>query len=167
MRKLARKFQKLLFFPIVKVIGSFRPSAATKISVATYTRWGMKFTGSPNYISSQAWFDGTDYSRISIGEGVTISSQVSILTHDWALHTIGKSLAHTSETTLGRHGSVTIEDFAFIGRGVLILPNTHIGSGCLIGAGAVVRGNIPAKSIYIGNPGKVVGNTESYFKKYA
>jgi len=165
MTKIIRKIQKVLFFPGIRMLGSFKPRLATNLSIYVYRKWGMKFTGKPNYLSSTSWFDGTDYSRITIGEGVTISSNVSILTHDWALHTIGKSIGEQTSEPVGRHGTVVIEDYAFIGRGALLLPDSHIGRGSLVGAGSVVRGKIPPMSIYIGNPGKVVGNTEEYYNK--
>jgi maltose O-acetyltransferase len=45
-----------------------------------------------------------------------------------------------------------------IGAGAIILPKIEIGAGCVIGAGAVVTKNIPARSMAVGNPAKVVQN---------
>ena len=52
--------------------------------------------------------------------------------------------------------------FTFVGSGAIILPGTKIGKGCVIGAGSVVRGEIPDHSVVLGNPGKIVGTTEKY-----
>ena len=35
-------------------------------------------------------------------------------------------------------------------------PGAHIGAGCVIGAGAVVAKDIPAYSLAVGNPARVV-----------
>ena len=43
-------------------------------------------------------------------------------------------------------GRVQIDDFAFIGMSVNILPDIHVGSGSLIGPGATVTKNVPAKN---------------------
>ena len=126
----------------------------------------MRFEGRPNYISSKAWFDGTDYSRITLGAGCTISSNVSFLTHDWSLHTIAKSFGVFEDIPSGRHGPISIGENSFIGRGVILLPNSSVGRGSIVGAGAVVRGIVPENSIYIGNPGSVVSGTEEYYKRY-
>ena len=47
----------------------------------------------------------------------------------------------------------------FIGTNCIILLNTKIGNNCIIGAGSVVRGQFPDNSVIIGNPAKVVSNT--------
>ena len=46
-----------------------------------------------------------------------------------------------------KQGSVIIDDGCWIAANVTILRNTHIGEGCVIGAGAVVKGDIPAHSL--------------------
>ena len=125
----------------------------------------MKIAGPPNYISSTAWFDGSDYSRIKLGEGCTISSYTSFLTHDWALHTIGRSLGVENNKPIGIHKEIEIGDFVFIGRGVILLPGAEVGRGTIIGAGSVIRGRIPNYSIVIGNPGEIVGDSREYFTK--
>ena len=126
----------------------------------------MKFNGKPNYISSKIWFDGTDYSIISIGKGVTMSSYIRVLTHDWALHTIAKAFDIPQDKPLGRIKGVTIEDYAFIGTGTILMPGCHIGKGAIIAAGTVVRGTVPDFSIYGGSPGVIIGNSKEYLKKF-
>lgn len=44
----------------------------------------------------------------------------------------------------------------WIGYGSIILDGANIGTGAIIGAGSVIRGNIPPYAIVIGNPGIVV-----------
>ncbi|WP_416049406.1 acyltransferase [Cupriavidus basilensis] len=103
---------------------------------------------------------------VEIGEGVQISSLNAVLSHS----------SHVSIRLLGRHfistptpqrtgfiqAPVVIGDFTFVGSGAIILPGTRIGKGCVIGAGSVVRGEIPDHSVIVGNPGRIVGTTEKY-----
>jgi acetyltransferase-like isoleucine patch superfamily enzyme len=49
-----------------------------------------------------------------------------------------------------------VEDFARIGANSTILPGVRIGRNSLVGAGSVVTKDVPANSIVIGNPAKVV-----------
>lgn len=44
----------------------------------------------------------------------------------------------------------------WIGAGVSVLPGVTIGDNCVIGAGSVVNRDIPANSVAVGNPCKVV-----------
>ena len=46
-----------------------------------------------------------------------------------------------------KHGSIIIEEGCWIGANVTILRNTHIGEGSVIGAGAIVKGDIPPHSL--------------------
>lgn len=55
-----------------------------------------------------------------------------------------------------RRGDVIIGNDVWIGRDVLILSGAVIEDGAVIGAGSVVAGRIPAYSIAVGNPCKVI-----------
>ena len=50
----------------------------------------------------------------------------------------------------------TIEDFAQIAVGAIILPNSHIGKHTLIGANSVVGGKVEDYALVVGNPAKKV-----------
>lgn len=51
---------------------------------------------------------------------------------------------------------VTIGNSVWIGGNVTILPGVTIGDNCTIGAGSVVPHDIPANSVAVGNPCKVI-----------
>ena len=53
---------------------------------------------------------------------------------------------------------VVIGDDVWIGRRVMIMPGCHIGSGSIIGAGAVVTKDVPPYSVVVGVPAKVIKN---------
>lgn len=55
---------------------------------------------------------------------------------------------------------VLIEDGVWIGGGSTILPGVTIGKNSVIGAGSVVVKDIPANSIAVGNPCRVIKNIE-------
>ena len=102
-----------------------------------------------------------DCNKITIGNNVLIAPDVRIYT---ATHPIelGERLTPV-DTSNGlkyiRHTyalPVTIEDGCWIGGGVIILPGVTIGRGSVIGAGSVVSKNIPANSLAVGNPCKVM-----------
>jgi len=53
-------------------------------------------------------------------------------------------------------GSVDIGEDVWIGANVVILPGSRIGSGCVIGAGAVVKGELPADQVAFVQNGSLV-----------
>lgn len=98
---------------------------------------------------------------VVIGEGVQITSHVSIVTHS----------SHRAQRMLGREfaawvgdkpgwvaGPVEIGAYSFIGPHVVIEPNTRIGRGCIVRAGAVVRGTFADFGVLQGRPAQVVGD---------
>ena len=157
-----RKIEKIICFSTVALVSNFKPRWATNILYYFFKRWGMKFNERPNYISSKIWFDGTDYSLISIGKEVTMSSYIRVLTHDWSLHTVAKAFDIPQDKPFGILKAVEVGDYSFIGTGTILMPGCKIGKGCIIGAGTVVRGEIPDFSIYIGSPGKIIGDSRKY-----
>ena len=95
-----------------------------------------------------------------------MSSYIRVLTHDWALHTVAKAFDVPQDKPIGRIKGVTIEDYAFVGTGTILMPGCHIGKGSIIAAGTVVRGKVPDYSIYAGSPGKIIGDSREYLGKF-
>lgn len=60
---------------------------------------------------------------------------------------------------------ITIGDNVWIGGNVTILPGVTIGDNCVIGAGSVVCKDIPADSLAVGNPCKVIRDISTQQKK--
>lgn len=54
-------------------------------------------------------------------------------------------------------GGILLEDDVWIGANCVILDGAILRQGCVIGAGSVVRGEVPAYSINVGNPLRLVG----------
>ncbi|HEX5379429.1 MAG TPA: acyltransferase [Phenylobacterium sp.] len=54
-------------------------------------------------------------------------------------------------------GGIVIGDDVWLGANVVVLDGAVIGKGCVVAAGAVVRGELEPYSIYAGAPAKRVG----------
>jgi acetyltransferase-like isoleucine patch superfamily enzyme len=52
---------------------------------------------------------------------------------------------------------VEIGNYVYIGSGAIILPGVTIGDHSVVGAGAVVTKDVPAFSVVIGIPARIVG----------
>lgn len=90
--------------------------------------------------------------KIQIGRNCLIGHDVTI--YDSNFHSLDPSDRHNGGP-IGV-GDVIISDNVFIGSRVTILKNTQIGSGSVVGAGAVVVGEFPANSLIAGNPAVVM-----------
>ena len=52
----------------------------------------------------------------------------------------------------------TISDFAVLGARCIIFPNVHVGKDAVVGAGCVLRQDLPDNKLAVGNPGRIIGN---------
>ena len=55
---------------------------------------------------------------------------------------------------------VVIGNDVWLATRVIVLPGARIGDGAVIGAGAIVTGEIPAYAIAVGTPAKVIGERQ-------
>ena len=58
-------------------------------------------------------------------------------------------------------GPVRIGPDTWVAAKVTVLRNTRVGRGCVLGAHAVVKGDIPDFSIAVGSPAKAVKNRKA------
>lgn len=97
-----------------------------------------------------------------IGDGVLIANGAAIVGRkDHNMKQIGKTIQESDwvgSIPDKLSAPVSIGSDVWIGFGAIILSGITIGDTVVIGAGAVVTTNIPANSIAVGNPAKVVGN---------
>lgn len=59
------------------------------------------------------------------------------------------------EPAVGDRGPV-IGDRVWIGPHAQVIGPYHVGDGCTVSAGAVVSRDIPSRSLFMGNPGRVI-----------
>ena len=58
---------------------------------------------------------------------------------------------------LPSRGGIVVEDDVWIGANVVLLDGAILRQGCIVGAGAVVRGECPPFSISVGAPSRIIG----------
>lgn len=91
-----------------------------------------------------------DVAKVKIGDNCQMAPNVAIYTAGHPVHPV-------SRNTFYEYGKeVTIGDNVWIGGNTVICPGVHIGDNVVIGAGSVVTKDIPAWSIAVGNPCRVL-----------
>jgi acetyltransferase-like isoleucine patch superfamily enzyme len=89
---------------------------------------------------------------VSIGADVDLAPRVFIGTGS---HQIDADGARSAGAGISQ--PVVIEDGVWIGAGAIILPGVRIGRKAVVGAGALVRSDVPAGAIVAGVPAKIIG----------
>ncbi|MGP5346520.1 acyltransferase [Psychrobacter celer] len=134
----------------------------SKGSIA-YARMKGVTVGKNCRIYTRNW--GSEPFLVTIGDKVTITSGVKIITHDGSTW-----LVHDDEGNRYQHyARVTIENNVFIGVNSIIMPGVTIGNNVVVGAGSVVTKSIPDNSVAVGNPARVITSfdkLEEKIKKY-
>lgn len=99
---------------------------------------------------------GPSRGRIVIGDHVLFGPEVMVTAAGYRFNDGGPVSAQAMD-----EADVTIGNDVWLGTRVIVLPGARIGDGAVIGAGAVVRGEIPAFAIAVGAPARVVGYRET------
>ncbi len=92
---------------------------------------------------------------IHIGNDVAIASNCSFAPVNHAYQERNRLIS--KQGFMPSKGGIVIEDDVWIGVNCVILDGAILRQGCVVGAGSVVRTEVPAYSINVGNPLRQVG----------
>ena len=92
--------------------------------------------------------------RIHLGDDVVLSNGVTILCHKRDIS--GYSVGDKATLLPFKYEDVTLEKGCQIGLNCTILPGVTVGEGSIVGSGALVTKDIPAWSVAVGCPAKIV-----------
>ncbi len=141
------------YFPSHNVRRFFYRMAGVKIGVGSALHMGTRFynpanihIGRDTIIGEGAVLDGRALLRI--GDHVDMASDVMIYNCE---HDINSGDFHAV------CGDVVIDDYAFLGPRVIVLPGVTIGKGAVVAAGAVVTKSVEPFTVVGGVPAKVIG----------
>jgi galactoside O-acetyltransferase len=90
--------------------------------------------------------------NVKIGKRCLIAAHSGIFANN---HNYADPLKYIADQGVTRKG-ITIEDDCWLGHTVTVTDGVTIGKGSVIGAGAVVTKDIPAYSIAVGTPARVI-----------
>ena len=130
--------------------------------------------GSRVYLGPGCWLlTHEPAGRLSIGDGTSIAGYC-VLSAAVEVR-IGRSVLFARNVYIAdhRHGfdapdapiidqpiedlrPVIVEDGAWLGQNVVLLPGVTVGKGAVVGANSVIREDVPPRSVVAGSPGRVV-----------
>lgn len=100
---------------------------------------------------------GSEPYLIKIGSDVTLSGNVTFVTHDG-----GVGLFRDKYPGINVYGEIFIGNRVFIGVNSIILPGVTIGDNVVIGAGSVVTRDIPSNVVAAGVPARIIKSIDEY-----
>jgi len=89
---------------------------------------------------------------VTIGENVIMGQHISFHAEN---HNYDRTDIPIREQGTRRIG-IVIEDDCWVGSNTTFLDGAHVGRGCVIAAGSIVRGEIPSYSVAAGAPARVL-----------
>ena len=87
---------------------------------------------------------------IVLGNGVAVAANCTFAPTNHGF--TRRDLPIRQQGFLPSKGGIVVEDDVWIGANCVLLDGALLRRGCVIGAGSVVRGEIPAYSVQAGNP---------------
>ena len=145
-------FRRLIFTYSYK--GYILEPVNKKMIRPLFWKWLGCRVGKNVNIGHEVRLDFGNANLISIGDDVVISNGATILCHKRDVSNYRKQTKATDLPFI--YEGVTLERGCQIGLNVTILPGVTIGEGAIIGSCAIVTKNIPAWSVAVGCPAKVV-----------
>jgi len=112
--------------------------------------WGGKHVFFGDYVYANFNLTLVDDGNIYVGNHVMFGPNVTIATanHPINIKLRKRALQYNKEVHIGNN--------VWIGAGTVVVPGVTIGDNCVIGAGSVVVKDIPANTVAVGNPCKVI-----------
>ena len=115
------------------------------------------FFSNPKTVS----IDNTRPSLVEIGDNARFLDGFTLLTHDF----VTKVFLNLYDEFVPSSGKVVIGKNVYFARQCTVLKGVTIGDNCIFGYGSLITKDIPANSVAVGSPAKVIGTVEDYYKK--
>jgi len=139
---LYKRFVKMVFsrLPGWRIRAALLRSAGYSIGERTYIGEDLLIIDEPG-----------DRGMVTIGSRVAIAPRVTLVASSYA------NFSSIRVAAGEKHEPVVIEDDAWIGTGVIVLPGITVGSCSVVAAGSVVTRDVPSHAIVAGVPARPVG----------
>lgn len=92
--------------------------------------------------------------NVAIGDRASLAPRVTLITSSYPNDSRIRRFAPVEQ------GPIAIGADAWLGAGAIVLPDTTIGEGAIVGAGSVVTRDVPAFTVVAGAPARALRHIE-------
>ena len=140
---------RLVIKKVFKLLAKDMPGQQLR---AAMLRWCGYAVGKDAYIGEDLIIidELADRDVVTIGDRVAVSPRVTLVVSS------RPNFSRIAPYAPVEHGPIVIENDAWIGTGVIILPNTRIGEGSIVGANSVVSQDVRSYTLVAGCPARVI-----------
>lgn len=129
---------------LLRFAGATVGSNVRIVSSAEFYCSGPLTIGDNSWIGHHCLIAGGD-AEIIIGKNVNIAPRVTLVSGSHKIDFDGPTVAGD-----GYSLPITVADGAWLGAASTVLGGTHVGENVVVAAGAVAKGEIPARTLYKG-----------------
>jgi acetyltransferase-like isoleucine patch superfamily enzyme len=152
------KYRRLSVAPDVEIRGRIRLRRGIRVSIGPRTRINklVRFAGpgevrvGADCLLNATWIGA--WTTVTVGDRCLLSD-CEILDNNF--HNLDPARRHDPPSP-GTRGPILIEDNVWIGGHALVMKGVRIGRDSVVGAGSVVRADVPARVVVTGNPQQIV-----------
>ncbi len=139
-----------LYKRLVKMITVHLPSWRLRVCLLRSAGYSI---GNETYVGEELLIidEPGDRRMVILGDRVSVAPRVTLVTSSYA------NFSKIRMTAGEKHEEVVIEDDAWLGTGVIVLPGIRIGARSVVAAGAVVTKDVAPGMIVAGIPAREVG----------
>jgi galactoside O-acetyltransferase len=119
---------------------------------AAVLRWCGYSVGSDVYVGEDLIIidEPHDWGMVSVGDRVAISPRVTLVVSS------RPNLSRIEPYVPAKHAAIRVDDDAWLGTGVVVLPGVSIGEGAVVAANSVVTADVGPYTIVGGSPAKLI-----------
>ncbi len=151
----------MFFHKVINQIKSIYHNRSVK-SRREYLRTQGAVIGDGTRLNCNTLAFGTEPYLIEVGSNCLFAADVHLITHDGGVKVLS-DLGYFNGERRDKMGRIRIGNNVYIGEGAKVMPNVSIGDNCIIGACAVVTKSLPANSVAVGIPARVIKTLDEYY----
>ena len=154
--------------PIIRVCNNAKLVISKNVSIGNFylciNDFGYVSIGSGTTIQNGRLQTGRN-KRVEIGKDCMFSWDIVMLPHDGHLIYDLHKQSFINNTIGEIEKSIIVGDHCWIGGESIIMPNTCIGTGSILGYRCLAKGKYPNNCIIVGQPGKIVKKDVAWMRR--
>lgn len=128
----------------------------SELTIQIWRGYGAKIGKNVN-LNPTCFLDRGYASLLEIKDHCVVAMGTSFILHDSSVNNVANGLL--------KLGRIIVEEGAYIGAFVIVLPGVVIGKGAIVGAGSLVKSDVPAGTVFVGCPASLIASVDEVARR--